>query len=292
MTSKRTSRRLKGQDEIVYINHLSSKALGRDPTTFGEFLQDIGPDNLNKYPILDQIGGTCSIFSVATAISIAKGRMEPTPTQCARGGDGSRPGEFSAKQKSKGAGIEDILKQYDGLTYKNHNRSNQNMKLSYQSNSNKLAEHLRTCVLVVGCQSLGTPTTTSVKYKKGNRLVPGFWGGIGGYEDHAICIIGCYKDETLGPCFVTKTTNHVWESGKTLSFKPKKGKRKVRVKRDCISFAVYPVKMVDRMRAEAGYGSAVDEVFGIPPQQDMEDQMERLSLNSVYNINGQPQLKF
>lgn len=74
--SRRSSSRLTAGLEIEYINHLSTKSLGKVPTTFGEFLEDIGPDTLKKFPIMDQIGGTCVIFSIATAISIAKGKME------------------------------------------------------------------------------------------------------------------------------------------------------------------------------------------------------------------------
>lgn len=272
--SRRSSSRLTAGLEIEYINHLSTKSLGKVPTTFGEFLEDIGPDTLKKFPIMDQIGGTCVIFSIATAISIAKGKMEPTPTQCERGGDGSKAGEFSAQQKNKGADIENILKQYKDLKYTDHNPGKGTLKLSFPTHAKKLTDALKTCVLVIGGASLGTPTTETVKYKKGKRKVPGFWGGIGGYEDHAVCIVGCYKDEVLGPCFVTKTTNHVWEPNRKLSFNPYKGKRKVKLGRDFISFAVYPIKKVDAHRSAKSMVTGVGSVYGIKMEWDPKKTLE------------------
>lgn len=245
---------------LPYVNHLSTNTLGKEPSTYWEFLQDIGPETLQQYPLMDQVGGTCTIFGVATALSIANRKMEAVPTQCE-----TRTkivgGQYFAKEKSDGVDIKKVIRRYNGRYAFRTLNSYGTMKLGFPSQAEKLAKYLKDYVLICGGVNLGYPTTQSTKYSNGTRKVAGFFGT--GTDSHTICIMGCYNDEVYGPCFVTKTTNEVWRG--SFSFKKSNG-RKTKVAGKYVSLAIYPVQYVDRINANRrGLPSGVDEVIGIQP---------------------------
>ena len=199
--------------KVPYVNHMARKPTEEEPDTYWKFLEHIGPSTLKQFPLMDQKGGTCTIFGTATALAIAnrKWSEDDIPTEC-------HPrqlvgGKYTKKDAKEGLAIKDNIKRYDEDIKKSFIKLPYNMimKLSKSDHALRFANFLKEHVVVCGGVGLGYPMLDS-RFKSENKLVPGFYGN--GTDSHTICIIGCYNDKDLGTCFVTKTTNRCWYSKK------------------------------------------------------------------------------
>ena len=244
---------------VPYINHLAMTEIDNEPTSFWGFLDHIGASTLKQFPIMNQHGGTCTIFGTATALSVANRKMEPIPQKCEGGGN------YTSKDMSKGASMATILKRYNKDIQKKFEKLSYSMtmKIGQSSNASRFAKFLKNHVVVCGGEQLGYPTIHS-PYKSGGKLVPGFFGT--GTDSHTICIVGSYNDKDLGPCFVTKCTNNPWqilEKGYLLPYKTKVKVNKKNIARKYVGLAVYPAALVDKINAGKNRVSGISDVYGL-----------------------------
>lgn len=263
--SRKSSR---GAYKLPYINHMAKTEIMKEPETYFEFLEHIGPATLKKFPLMDQDRGTCTIFGTATALAIANRRWTEgdIPTQCnPRNIIG---GNYTNKDATEGLAVKQNIRRYDNTTQKRFVKLPYGMvmKLNVSSNALRFSNFLKDHIVFCGGVGLGYPMLDS-NFKSGGKLVPGFYGN--GTDSHTICIIGCYNDKDLGPCFVTKTTNECWFSenkyGEYVNTKTKvKVGGKVMAKK-YVSLAVFPALSVDKIQNNVGRASGIAEIYGIKP---------------------------
>ena len=280
---------------LPYVNHMAKSTVSKEPENYWEFLEHIGSDTLKKFPLMDQDGGTCTIFGTATALAIAnrKWSKNDQPTMCvSRALTG---GNYTKKDANEGLAIKENIKRYPTETQKRCQKLpyNQVMKLGNSTDAMRFANFLKRNVVVCGGVGLGYPMLDS-KFKSKHKLVPGFYGN--GTDSHTICIVGCYNDSDLGPCFVTKTTNKCWYSKKKNgSFVDLKTKAKVGGKilaKKYISLAVYPASKVDIQQNNTGRASGIDEVYGLVPgiwpEEPVKDVTKKLTKMTLKNKKTSP----
>ena len=103
-----TRRSTRGQYTFPYINHMSSGALKRDPTTWKEFLQDIGETRLKKFPTQAQQGADCFAYGPKIAITLSScGKIEPD-VKCFEKFDGGK-NEQSVKYLNQNYSVQGTL---------------------------------------------------------------------------------------------------------------------------------------------------------------------------------------
>lgn len=290
----------RGAYKLPYVNHLAKTPVTTEPTTYWEFLEHIGPDTLKKFPLMDQDRGTCTIFGTATALAIANRTWskDDIPTQC-------QPrqltgGNYTNKDANEGLAIQLNINRYPKETRKRFKKLgySQVLKLAKSTDATRFVNFLQQYVVVCGGVELGYPMLDS-NFKSDNKLVPGFYGN--GTDSHTICIVGCYNDKDLGPCFVTKTTNECWYS-KTKSGKFVDSKTKVKVggkilQKKYVSLAIYPASRVDLQQNNTGRPSGIDEVYGLEPGEwpeepveDVTEQMKKMEIKKQRKTRGRKKL--
>ena len=288
------SRSRRAPYKLPYVNHMAKTPVTKEPTTYWEFLEHIGPDTLRKFPLMDQDRGTCTIFGTATALAIANRTWskDDIPTQC-------QPrqltgGNYTNKDANDGLPLKKNIVRYPKETQKRFKKLgySQVMKLAKSTDATRFVNFLQQYVVVCGGVELGYPMLDS-NFKSDKKLVPGFYGN--GTDSHTICIVGCYNDKDLGPCFVTKTTNECWYS-KTKSGNFVNSKTKVKVggkilPKKYVSLAIYPASRVDLQQNNTGRPSGIDEVYGLvpgewpeEPVEDMTDQLKKMAIDTKEEI--------
>jgi len=279
----RRSRR--GAYKLPYVNHMAKTPAEKEPTTYWEFLEHIGPDTLRKFPLMDQDRGTCTIFGTATALAIANRTWskDDIPTQCQP--RQLKGGNYTNKDANEGLPIQKNIKRYPPETQKRFKKLgySQVLKLGKSKDAERFVKFLQQYVVVCGGVELGYPMLDS-KFKSGGMVVPGFYGN--GTDSHTICIVGCYNDKDLGPCFVTKTTNECWWGNKVKVPCVRIGKSKMAKK--YVSLAIYPAAKVDIQQNNTGRPSGIDEVYGLvpgewpeEPVEDVTNKMKKMTLKKA-----------
>ena len=259
-----------------------------EPTTYWEFLEHIGQDTLRKFPLMDQHGGTCTIFGTATGLAIANRRWTEAdvPKKC--GARKLTGGNYTQKDANEGLAIKDNIKRYPEETKKRFKKLSYSMvmKLNRSDLALRFANFLKEHVVVCGGVGLGYPMLDK-NFKSGGKVVPGFYGN--GNDSHTICIVGCYNDKDLGPCFVTKTTNECWFGTKVPTLKVG-GKR---IAQKYVSLAIYPAATVDKKQNNTGRASGIDEVYGLvpgewpeEPVEDVTEQMKKMEIKNARKKRG------
>jgi len=220
----------------TYINHLSTGAFQDHPRSWMEFLKDIGPEVLSMYPVQQQRGADCFAYAPKIAITLQTG-TSPDST-CFKNYDGGEP-DVAAKYYAK-QGYNDYknLSSEFGITYstvKGKRSANPVLCRSAKRDAikTKMLEYLRDGALVVGIQHCGYPEW----HKDHVRFTYNDNG-----DAHAVCIIGYYVDDVLGPCFVSKCSNKpiLPTSGKFMKKKLIVGEKKLDPK--LFSIALLPLK--------------------------------------------------
>ena len=258
-----------------------------EPTTYWEFLEHIGPDTLRKLPLMDQDRGTCTIFGTATGLAIANRSWTEAdvPKKCEP--RQLKGGNYTNKDANEGLAIKLNIKRYPKETLKRFKKLgySQVLKLAQSTDATRFVKFLQQHVVVCGGVELGYPMLDK-RYKSGGMVVPGFYGN--GTDSHTICIVGCYNDKDLGPCFVTKTTNECWWGNKVKVPGVRVGKSKMAKK--YVSLAIYPASRVDLQQNNTGRPSGIDEVYGLVPgewpveteekkeDKDLTDNMKKMTL--------------
>lgn len=255
----------------------------KEPTTYWEFLEHIGPATLRKFPLMDQHGGTCTIFGTATGLAIANRRWTEAdvPKKCDK--RKLTGGNYTQKDATYGLAIKENITRYPKEIQKRFIKLdyNQVMKLGKSDDALDFANFLQKHVVVCGGVELGYPMLDR-RYTSGGKVVPGFYGN--GTDSHTICIVGCYNDKDLGPCFVTKTTNECWFGTKVPTLKVG-GKR---IAQKYVSLAIYPATKVDKKQNNTGRPSGIDEVYGLVPGEwpveDVTDQLKKMAIDTEEEI--------
>lgn len=188
-------RSTRGQYTFPYINHMSSGALKRDPTTWKEFLQDIGETRLKKFPTQAQQGADCFAYGPKIAITLSSGGTIKPDVECFEKFDGGK-NEQSVKYLNKNYSVQGTLVSNKVINC-NSRRITDNSFVKF------VMEPLKDNLLVLGIQSCGYPEI--VNGEKSNPHIEFNYKDNG--DAHTVCVIGCYTDKTLGRCLVTKTSN-------------------------------------------------------------------------------------
>ena len=188
-----------------YVNHMSSGSLGREPTSWKEFLQDIGENRLKQFPTQQQPGADCFAYGPKIALTVATcGALDPDVACFANYDGGSN--EQSIKYLNK------KYKDFPQGTLKSGNNTIEcnYEKLSQQNFANFILEPLKENLVVMGIQKCGYP-----EIMRGEKVNPYIEFNVRDNEHaHTVCVIGCYNDREFGKCLVTKTSNYPSEYNK------------------------------------------------------------------------------
>ena len=253
---------------MEYINHLS-RYTGKPPTSWKEFLEDIGPDTLQRYPVQQQEGSDCFAYAPKIAITLQTG-VSPDSV-CFKDYDGGEPDLAAKYFAEQGYGKYEDLSRKFGITYsKVKGKRNANAVLCRSARrdsiKNKLLEYLKYGALVVGIQRCGYPEwhKDHVRFTYENN------------EDaHAVCIIGYYEDKELGPCFVSKCSNKptLPSTGKFMRKKISIGGENLGPK--YYSFALLPLQdwLCNSNQMNTGKLQAIDGVL-LYPFLDLEERLK------------------
>lgn len=270
---------------MKYINHLS-RYTGKPPTSWKEFLEDIGPKTLKMYPVQRQSGADCFAYAPKIAITLQTG-VSPDST-CFKKYDGGEPEEAAKYFKEQGYDYQDLSRTF-GITYSRvRGKRNANPVLcrseKRDSIKTKLLKYLEEGALVVGIQRCGYPEwhKDHVRFTYENN------------EDaHAVCIIGYYEDAKLGSCFVSKCSNlPSLKSGKPMKKKISIGGKKLGPQ--YYSFALLPLRdwLCNSNQMNPSKLQAIDSVL-LYPFSDIEGRLaNRLASASAKRASKPKKLKF
>lgn len=189
----RSQRQRKKSIQVNYVNVLSlTRSSG--PMSYWDVIEDMRP-YLKRLPLLEQIGGTCVLYSIQTAIQVATRENVEAPV-------------CSTKIKKDGTLMEKHLRKL-GIRSTGDPRyrsvdqyPNPNIAKRY----NLLLDIVKALesgnVVVAGG---GPELAQDTIYD--NTVIPVFNNTRARNVEHNVCIIGCYQDKYFGPCFITKMTN-------------------------------------------------------------------------------------
>lgn len=257
-------RSTRGQYTFPYINHMSSGNLlnlGRDPTTWKEFLQDIGETRLKKFPTQAQQGADCFAYGPKIAITLSSGGTIKPDVTCFEKFDGGK-NEQSVKYLNKNYSVQGTLVSNKVINC-NSRRITDNSFVKF------VMEPLKDNLLVLGIQRCGYPEIV-----KGETLTPHIEFNYNDNGDaHTVCVIGCYTDTTLGRCLVTKTSNLPQERTRDglLSWEANRkyakvfGKKKIATK-----YIGYALLRIDtwlcnnQSQVDLKYRQAINEIYKYP----------------------------
>lgn len=185
-----------------YINHLSSSILKTQPNCWKQFLEDIGPEVLQMYPVQLQSTADCFAFGPKIAITLQNGVN--VDSSCYDKEKGGEPEEAAAYFGKEGFRNYLNLSTKFGIIY----RYRKGVRVSTQPIicksatrdvvRRKLINALKIGAVVLGIQNCGIPEwyQDHVRFSYGKSK-----------SAHTVCIIGYYNDKKLGPCFVSKMSN-------------------------------------------------------------------------------------
>lgn len=265
----RRSKALKSsQEDIPYINHMSCGLIQEvsNELNYWDVLKDMGEQRIDL-PLLEQVGGTCVFYSCYTAQQIIDKKSPKIPkipfkVWC----DTNMSKEFSTLLRSKG-GV------YVSTSY----APNESGQIKVRK---EIIKKLKSNLILAGGniniakdRKYGIDSATKVP-------VFNFWETNAG---HNVCIIGCYKDEQFGNCFLTKMTNARDSVGIPKEFG---GSRKV----NTLSYGLIPFKYFDgdffkRKRngmsgkKAIGEGLTITEFGYVPIEHDITSSMQCLRLS-------------
>lgn len=206
MSRIRTRNRNYNVEKIPYCNAMTNGLIKEvsDPMDYWTVLREM-ENKLLELPIIEQIGGSCVLYSIQTAKQVADNVNYDKPS-------------CSAKIKRDGTQMRDQLRYLvnkDGKKgiFKDYNISKKSQQL-------KCIEDIITAlkrgdVVVAGggpALAQSTPYAYPIKtIKKGKyrikNTVPIFNHFRAVFLEHNICIVACYHDKQEGPSFLTKMTN-------------------------------------------------------------------------------------
>ena len=274
------SRSRRGQK--AYLNHLSTKKLGRDPTSWREFLTDIGPEVLKMYPVQQQTNADCYAFAPKIAITLQTGHSPyVTKEMCAA--DGGEPAEAAQfyTDHEEGGEWKDVSGDF-GIRYKKDKKGKRTVAgevpVCRTANGKDkvkdlLYDYLREGAVVLGIQNCGYPEWIDNSYV-------GFTYNDNG-DAHALCIIGFYNDATLGPCFVSKCSNKptIPSTGKFIKANKRVNVGDKKLNRNFFSLALLPLNswLCQTTRSNPKYIQAIDGVLSYP----LKPIEERIALRAA-----------
>jgi len=168
---------------------MSSGALGLRPTTWREFLLDIGENRLKKFPTRQQTGHNCFAYAPRIAMTLSSG--------------GSVIPDVTCFEKNYGGLISTTVEYLnDKYQIQGTSVTSKTIHCSDPSDSDFVEcvmNPLRENLLVLGILRSGYPEFVEdhIEFNYNNND-----------DGHAMCVIGCYDDNAMGPCLVTKTSNY------------------------------------------------------------------------------------
>lgn len=187
-----------------YINHLSTDILKKEPSSWKQFLEDIGPEVLQMYPVQLQSTADCFAFGPKIAITFQNGvNVDSSCYSKEKGGEPEEAAAYFAKESSGGYSNYINLSSEFGIRYRMRRNKRETLPILCRSAirdvvKRKLIKALKLGAVVLGIQNCGIPEwyQDHVRFSYGKSK-----------SAHTVCIIGYYNDETLGPCFVSKMSN-------------------------------------------------------------------------------------
>lgn len=193
--SRRSGR---GAYNFTYINHMSTGALGKEPTSWKEFLQDIGEERLKQFPTQQQEGADCFAYGPKIALTLSTcGDLKPDVACFANHDGGKNEQSINYLNKKYPNYPQGKLISGSETIECNHNKLTQNKFAEY------VLEPLKENLVVMGIQACGYP-----EIKQGETANPYIEFNVRDNEHaHTVCVIGCYNDKKFGKCLVTKTSN-------------------------------------------------------------------------------------
>lgn len=201
MSRRRTRNRNYNVEKIPYCNAMTNGLIKEvsDPMYYWTVLREM-EHKLLELPIIEQIGGSCVMYSIQTAKQVADNTNYGHP-QC------------SAKIKRDGTQMRDQLRHLvnrDGKkgVFKEYNVSMKSQQLKCIQDI--IAALKRGDVVVAGggpALAQSTPYTIKNGKSRIKTIVPIFNHFRAGFLEHNICIVACYDDKQEGPSFLTKMTN-------------------------------------------------------------------------------------
>ena len=178
---------------------MSTGALGKEPTSWKEFLQDIGEERLKQFPTQQQEGADCFAYGPKIALTLSTcGHLKPDVACFAKqdGGTNKQSIDYLNKKYPKYPQGK-LISGYKAISC-NHDKLTQNKFAEY------VLEPLKENLVVMGIQACGYP-----EIKRGQTAKPYIEFNIrDNQHPHTVCVIGCYNDKEFGKCLVTKTSNH------------------------------------------------------------------------------------
>ena len=180
------------QRDIPYINHLAGlKKKVSDKMNYWDVIKDM--QDREKIPLLEQIGGSCVFYSAWTAVQILTKKRPEIKKLC------NKDWEHTNMNKE----FRRILTKYKGVLNSNSYIANQAGQLQVRRD---ILKHLENNLILAGGHTNISKDREYTEYKGKMTKIPVF-NFVETQGGHNICIVGCYKDEKFGNCFITKMTN-------------------------------------------------------------------------------------
>ena len=196
-------------DEPKYINVVSGTNIESNDMSYWDVIEDMNGYR-QKFKLLQQIGGSCVIYSIETAKQIASRNENMTADDVQCSAKIKKDGSQMRKNLNRLGVKENAYRSYDAY---NRSMVKNKLKLTDQKTVQKydllvdIIDALDQGYVVVAG---GTPDiaydTNYLKYKKKITMVPVF-NKMTNPAGHNICIVGYYIDRVYGASFLTKMTN-------------------------------------------------------------------------------------